>query len=311
MKRDRHILAGLRSLVFIWLIGSTSPATQVNEPNDEAARLQRLRQWYEELDEAVTHLLAVNAEAIAENPDLEFVERGLYRVNEMERGRMPGRNEFYRYRASHPDPQKFEKIHRDCRTAFGREAWTEALRDPEREQELRPILILSYRHMLPQAPNWPEEFTEALKKERMTVFDPTDPNDERLWRNLKQHMFELSQREQDERARLIEEGVPEVVREYLGQYDVMNACKELYWYWMRVYVPKKLVEAARDFTSCEGHMHAIIGADLLKTRRRLGCELGDLLRLYQGHCLYEVLSDYLSDLKDGWFEERSRYFKSK
>jgi hypothetical protein len=305
MDRHKPVFRLICVLALVCLFGSSCQTGRVDERDAEAARLWRLRQEYEKFDQAVSYLLAVNAEAMRQNPDLRFVERGLHRVNEMKRAGLPGQREFRQYRVSHPDPEQFEKTYRRSSHAFGMKAWAEALRDPERQAELRPIMIFNYRHLLPRRnPNWRDKFIDALKRQGLTVFDPNDPNDERLWRNIKQNMFEMADYTAGERAKLVAEGVPESVREYAGWHDFMNACSELYRYWMKVYVPRELVRAARALHEQEQRLSAI-EPEWAKDLERFGRDPeAEHKRLYIADSLRNMLHDHFSILKDQWFETR-------
>jgi hypothetical protein len=278
---------------------------QVVERDSGAAKLQRSRQEYEKFDRAVSYLLAANSEAMRQNPDLRLVERGLHRVNEMKRAGLPGELEFKQYRASHANPDQFDKTYMRCRHAFGTKAWAETLRDPDREPELRPIMIFNYRHLLPRRnPNWREKFIDALKRRGLTVFKPNDPNDERLWRNIKQNMFEMADYTAGERAKLIEEGVPEFMREYAGQYDSVNACSELYRYWMKAYVPRELVRAAKALHEQEQRLSAI-EPEWAKDLERFGRDpRTEHSRLYIADSLRNMLHDHFSTLQDRRFGTR-------
>ncbi len=309
MEHDRHIFTDIFSWALVCLVLSSCRTGQVGQWDVKAAELRHLRQEYEKYDAAVSYLLEVNAEAMREVPDLRFVERGLHRANEMKRGSLPGESEFRRYRASHPDPENFEKTYRQCRHAFGMKAWAEALGDPDREPELRPIMILNYRHLLPKRdPNWREEFTEALKTRGLTVFDPNDPNDERLWHNIKQNIFEMAEYTEAGRVKLVEEGVPQFMRQYLGQYDVINASSELYWYWMRAYVPKTLVEAAKALHEQEQKLSAIEPGWARDIERFGRDPQAERRRMYIADSLRNILQDHFPALKDGWFETRGLDF---
>ncbi|MHC4646928.1 MAG: hypothetical protein ACYTBJ_15635 [Planctomycetota bacterium] len=123
MKRDRHILAGAWLLAMACLVVGSCRTGPFDEQDIEAARLLGLKRQYDTLDEAISYLLEVNSEAMRENPDLRFVERGLHRVNEMRSDGLPGEAEYLKYRASYPDPQKFEQTYTRCRQAFGIEQW--------------------------------------------------------------------------------------------------------------------------------------------------------------------------------------------
>ncbi|HUT30974.1 MAG TPA: hypothetical protein VMX13_14370 [Sedimentisphaerales bacterium] len=303
MRSDRHIVTRVCMLVSVCFVVSSCQRGQVAERDSGAAKVQRLRQEYEKFDRAVSYLLAVNAEAMRQNPDLHFVERGLHRVNEMKRAGLPGEREFKQYRASRANAEQFERTYMRCRHAFGTKAWAEAIRDPDREPELRPVMILNYRYLLPRSSaNWREKFIDALKSRGLTVFEPNDPNDERLWRNIKRNMFEMAEYTTGERAKLVGEGVPEFMRRYAGQYEVMNACSELYWYWMKAHVPKELVEAAKALDEQEQKLSAI-EPEWAKDLERFGRDpQTEHKRLYIADSLRNMLHDHFSTLQDGRFE---------
>jgi hypothetical protein len=278
---------------------SSCQTGRVVERDSGAAKLQRSRQEYEKFDRAVSYLLAVNAEAMRQNPDLRFVQRGLHRINEMKRAGLSGERQFKQYRASHANPEEFDKTYMRCRHAFGTKAWAEALVDPDREPELRPVIILNYRYLLPQSSaNWREKFIDALKRRGLTVFEPNDPNDERLWRNIKRNMFEMAEFTAGERAKLVGQGVPEFMREYAGQYDFVNACSELYCYWMKAHVSKGLVRAAKALHEQEQRLSAI-EPEWVKDLERFGRDpRTEHKRLYIADSLRNMLRDHFSTLQD-------------
>jgi hypothetical protein len=292
-------------LVSVCLVVSSCQTGQIVERDSGAAKVQRLRQEYENFDRAVSYLLTVNSEAMRLSPDLRLVERGLHRVNETKRAGLPGEREFKQYRASQKNPDHFDKTYRRCRHAFGTKAWAEALRDPDREPELRPVMIFNYRYLLPRSSaSWREKFIDALKKQGLTVFDPNDPNDERLWWNIKQNMFEMAEYTAAERVKLIEQGVPEFMREYVGKYDVINACSELYRYWMKAHVPKELVRAAEALHEQEQRLSAI-EPEWAKDLERFGRDpRTEQRRLYIADSLRNMLHDHFSAVQDRWFGTR-------
>lgn len=306
MRSDRHMVMRICVLVGVCLVVSSCQRGQVVERDAGAGKLQQSRQEYEKFDRAVSYLLAVNAEAMRQNPDLRLVERGLHRVNEMKRAGLPGEREFKQYRASHANPDQSDKTYMRCRHAFGTKAWAEALRDPDREPELRPVMIFNYRYLLPRSSaNWREKFIDALKRRGLTAFEPNDSNDERLWRNIKQNMSEMAEYTEGERAKLIGQGVPEYVREYAGQCDVMNACSELYWYWMKAYVPKELVRAAKALHEQEQRLSAI-EPEWAKDLQRFGRDpRTEHRRLYIADSLRNMLHDHFSVLQDRRFGTRN------
>ena len=301
MRSDRHMVTRVCILVSACLVMSSCQTGRVAERDAGAAKLGRLRQEYQNFNRAVSYLLAVNAEAMRQNPDLRFVERGLHRINEVKKAGLPGEREFRQYRASHTNPEEFDKTYRRCRRAFGTKAWAEALKDPDREQELRPIMIFNYRNLLPRSSaNWREKFIDTLRKRGLTVFEPSDPNDERLWWNIKQNVFEIAGYTAGERAKLTEEGVPEFMREYAGRYDFISACSELCNYWMKAYVPKELVKAAKELREQQQKLSAIEpgGANPERFGRDPQEEHG---RLYIANSLCSMLQDHFLDLQDQRF----------
>jgi len=305
VRRDRHIVERVCILVSACLVVSSCQRSQLDEQYAEAAKLRRLRLEYEGFDRAVSYLLAVNAEAMRQNPDLRFVERGLHRINEMKRAGLPGESEFNQFRALHANPEQFEKRYSRCRHAFGTKAWAEALRDADREPELRPIMILNYRYLLPRRnPNWREKLIYALKKRGLTVFEPNDPNDERLWRKIKRNIFEMADYTAGERAKLVAEGVPEFVREYAGRYDFVNACSELYRYWMKVYVPRELIRAAKELHEQQQRLGAIEPKWAEELEHFWRDPQAEHSRLYIADSLRNMLHDHFPELQGPWFETR-------
>jgi hypothetical protein len=219
----------------------------------------------------------------------------------MKKAGLPGEREFRQYHASQTNTEEFEKTYRRCRHAFGTKAWAEALRDQEREPELRPIMIFNYRHLLPRSSaNWREKFIDTLRKRGLTVFEPSDPNDEQLWRNIKRNMFEIADYTAHERAKLVEEGVPEFMRKYAGRYDFISACSELCNYWIKAYVPKELVKAAKELREQQQKLSAIEpgGANPERFGRDPQEEHG---RLYIANSLCSMLQDHFLDLQDQRF----------
>lgn len=299
MRCDGHIFRRVFILVSACLMLSSCQTGRVNEQDAGVAKLRNLRQAREDLDRAVSYLLAVNAEAMRQNPHLRYVERGLHRTNEMKKVGLPGQREFEQYRASHAGPNEFERMFGRCRRAFGTEVWAEALMDPDREQELRPIIIFNYRHLLPgTSASWREKFIDTLSKRGLTVFEPDDPNDERLWRNIKRNMFEIANYTAGERAKLIEEGVPEFTRKYGGWHDFTGACSELCSYWMKAYVPRELIQAAKELH--EQHEKLSDVDPGWENPERFGANSQEEYRkLYIANSLCSMLQDHFQDLK-GW-----------
>jgi hypothetical protein len=289
-------------LVSACLVLSSCQTGRVNDQDTEAAKLGRLRQEYERYDRAVSYLLAVNAEAMRQNPDLRLVERGLHRINEMKKARLPGEREFKQYRASHANPQEFDKTYSRCRHAFGTEVWAEALMDPDREQELRPIMIFNYRHLLPRSSaSWRQKFIDTLRKRGLTVFEPDDTNDERLWRNITRNVFEIANYTAGERAKLIEEGAPEFMRKYAGWHDFTTAYSELCSYWMKAYVPRELIQAAKELHEQQQKLSAI-EPGWAKPERFGANSQEEYRKLYIANSLCSVLQDRFPDLNGRSFE---------
>jgi hypothetical protein len=237
-----------------------------------AEKMQQLKVEYNKLESSALNLIEANHRAIVSNPDLAYVEAGIKRINEEQRKGLPGQKAFHRYRYSSTSPDEINKLFMRCRRAFGPLAWAKAVNDPNREQQLRPIVMFSYHRILdsPEV-GGKEGFVRALEQEGLTVFDPNDPNKSRLWQNLKIHMSETSDHWEPERHALIQEDIPDCIIEFAGKYDVHDASKEMYGRWLVAHVPDELVAAVRQFKNNRKNMMAIQG-NWLSFAERVGCD---------------------------------------
>jgi len=248
MKHKNKILM---TVCFFVLVCFGSNACAGAEPNEQeiqlaAEKMQQLKQAYKEYEEAIAYFLKVNEEAIQKQPALAGVETGLLRNDAMERRSLPGESEYRKYRRTSEDPNEVRRMFTRCRTPFGAKAMADALRDPNWAEELKPALLLKYRWWGPRGPGLKERFKENLKEKGYTVFDPTDPNDERLWKNIKRYEFEMAEHLEPVRRRFLEEeGVPKWLADYAGLYTLLNGTFTLHTYCLRLYTPEKVVDAAK------------------------------------------------------------------
>jgi len=250
MKHKNKILM---TVCFFVLVCFGSNACAGAEPNEQeiqlaAEKMQQLKQAYKEYEEAIAYFLKVNEEAIQKQPALAGVETGLLRNDAMERRSLPGESEYKKYRRTSEDPNEVRRMFTRCRWAFGPKAKADALLDPNWAEELKAIELLGYRSWWgPHGPGSKERFKENLKEKGYTVFEPDDPNDERLWKNIKQYTSQRAERFEKVRRRLVEEeGIPEFVAKYAGVYSLMNRLKGGYRLWLRSYPPdEEVLQAAK------------------------------------------------------------------
>jgi len=254
MKHKNGVLVTICILVTACFGLDSCSATEPNEQDIQLAKenMQQLKQAYKEYEEAIAYFLKVNEEAIQKQPDLAAVEVGRLRMDAMERTGWPSKEKHSKFLRSSEDPNEVHKMVVRCSSSFGMKAMVELLRDPNWAWELRPALLLAYR--LEWDPNGPmsreglskNTFMENLKEKGYTVFDPTDPNDERLWKNIKRYEFEMAEHLEPVRRRFLEEeGVPKWLADYAGLYTLINGTFTLHTYCLRLYTPEKVVDAAK------------------------------------------------------------------
>jgi len=257
MKHKNGVLVTICILVTACFGLDSCSATEPNEQDILLAkeRMEQLRQAYKEYEEAIAHFLKVNADAIREQPDLAAVEVGRLRMDAMERTGWLSKEKHGKFLRSSEDPNEVHKMVVRCSSSFGMKAMVELLGDPNWAWELRPALLLAYR--LEWDPNGPmsreglskNTFMDNLKEKGYTVFDPTDPNDERLWENIKRHALEKAEHYDYERQRLLQKlrelNYPECVAEYAGMATLVDGLIYGYNVWLYFNTPENLVQAAK------------------------------------------------------------------
>jgi len=238
------------STLVMFTILNICRASEIAEPNKKeiqlsAEKMQELKQAYTNLKQSIEHFLEVNRNAEKQHPGLAAVETCLLRMRRMESQGFPGYNEYQTfYNASDENKRLFDL----CRAPFSSKFYADAIRDPNWAEELKPLLLLQYRYEDTYPPEVQREaFVERLKKKGLTVFEPNDPNDERLWNNIKRHVQENSDYYEQRRTNLVEEkGVPKKVAEFAGYLSYNNMIIRLSEPWLLINTPEEVIDALRE-----------------------------------------------------------------
>ncbi len=218
------------------------------EPNEQDIQLakekmQQLREVYKEVQQAEADLVKITKEAEQKEPLLREMAEALKKIDEFkEHGLAKEQARYREYLKSSEDPNETIGLFLDCRVAFGAKEWAEALRDPNQEKLLKIPLIRQYRY---------PEMVEKLKRQlsshsSFTFFDPNDPNDDRLWQNIKRFNFELAEHNKAERQNLIEQkGVPEWLADYAGKRQFAVGAFTMYSGGVYLLTPQKVRDAEK------------------------------------------------------------------
>jgi hypothetical protein len=217
--------------------------------------VEKLRPEYEKFSKAAAHFVEVVDEAKRREPRLAALEAGKIRIGAMEHNDMSSR--FIRYRSSSEDRDKVNRMFGRCRKVFAAKVWSEALTDPNRAGEIRPALILLYRSEM-RRPSMHEQFIESLKTCGLAVFDPNDPDEDRLWENIKRHEIARSHSLGPARQKILkeleEEGIGRWFAEHAGQHDFSQVLQE----WLEIgfwfYTPEEVYQAKKQFEEAEDRM---------------------------------------------------------
>ena len=253
------------NFVDAWLV-STGAGVKSQDPSDpdeaeiESAqeRMQSLRLEYEELYESAAHFVQVVDEAKGKEPRLAALEAGLRRLRDIEQRQ--GIGKFLEYRNMSKDPDKVKNMFDKCRNVFGAKVLAEALADPNQARELRPALVLLYRAYW-TGPPMQDRLTRDLEYYGLAVFDPNDPNEERLWVNIKRYETTRSNSLEPVRRKLLEEleeeGIAKWLAELSGKYDFMQPVFEWSSAGLRFYTPGEVYQALKQFEEAKDRMDDI------------------------------------------------------
>jgi hypothetical protein len=158
---------------------------------------------------------------------------------------LPGAKESGQYRSE--DAEGWKKLFQLCEGAFAKKVMGENLRDPDLARQLRPALLLQYRAVAAQRPEQRDKFMEELESGGYVVFDPNDPNDDRLWQNIKHYELERDERAAKYRKQLIEEqGVPQWMADYAGYYRFTDSLLDWLRYSLAMEMPDEVLAAAKQ-----------------------------------------------------------------
>jgi len=208
-------------------------------------KMHELKQAYTKLQQSIQHFLEVNRNAEKKHPGLAAVETGLLRMKHTGSQGFPGKKE---YQVFFNASNENKKIFDSCRGPFIAKFYADAVKDPNWGAELKPLLLFRYRNKAGSPLGVRKEaFVNELKKNGFTVFEPNDPNDERLWGNIKKYAKENSDFYEQQRENFVEEkGVPKIVAEYAGYLTYKNQIANLKDGWLLTNTPKEIIDALRE-----------------------------------------------------------------
>ena len=241
-------------MICFFVLFCSNSVLSFEKPNEQdiqlaAEKMEKLRKAYGEYEQAIDNFLAVNRETNNEIPGLAAVEAALLRINEFESQGLPGREKYKKWSDSFKDAEKGSELYGECRHAFTSKAWDEILNDPNWSKLIKPSTLWLYRHRFSKHSEYipKEEFQQKLQKHGYTVFDPTDPNDEQLWKNIKRFWSKRAEDDRDKRLKLVEDAnVPEYVVVYVKAYQTIGSIFTPGTDWLRAHTSRdhKLVKAA-------------------------------------------------------------------
>ncbi len=257
MERGEKFVRAMLAILCVCSGVVTCGAIEPNEQDIQLAgeKMQQLREVYKEVQQAEAHLVRITKEAEQKEPLLREMAKAVKKINQFkEHGLAKERTRYKNYLKNSTEPNRVREWFDDCRVPFAAKEWADALSDANQERLLKIPLIRQYRY-----PEMVEKLKRDLSKHpSFTFFDPNDPNDDRLWQNIKRFNFELAEHNHAKRRQLLDqEGVPEWLADYAGKYSFAQSAFETYTGGLALLTPMEVQESEKRLLSLYHKMSTI------------------------------------------------------
>jgi len=180
--------------------------------------MDQLREVYQQVQQAEAHLQQLTEEAERKEPLLRPTKDALKAVRDYsEYGLAKEHGRFSKYISDSNDPKAIYRLYTNAKAIFSRNKIVDAINDPNQEKLLWKSMTYYVRSM-------------SSKLEHLN-FDPNDPNDERLWQNIKHKYFKRAPDEYLQGVReyyVKEKGLPEWLPDYAGNVGFADTMMETY-----------------------------------------------------------------------------------
>ncbi len=211
MKHENNVLMITCLFAFVCFGSSLYGAAEPNEQEMQLAKekMQRLREVYKEVQQAEAELQQLIEEVERKEPLMRPTKDALKAIEGFyENDLAQDHQRFQQYLKKSKDRKDRKaayRLYEHCKVIFSQNKSFELLNDPNQERLVKKPLIHIYRKVLPKDP--------------LTGFDPNEPNDEKLWQNIKRIYFKQAPEEYLQQRReyyIKEKGVPEWLPDYAG-----------------------------------------------------------------------------------------------
>jgi hypothetical protein len=224
----KHENNGLMTAYFFALVCFGSSLYAAIEPNVQDIQLSKekmnqLREVYKEVQQAEAELQQLIEEAERKEPLLRPTKEALKKMRDFLEAQDHQR--FQGYLNNAKDCNEAYRLYEHCKAIFSQNKTVKLLGDPNQEKLVKKPMIYYFRNKAPK-----ELITSITSI--IPQFEPNEPNDERLWQNIKEIYFKKMPDEylQRERKYYIEKrGVPEWLPDYAANMafaDGMINCYE-------------------------------------------------------------------------------------
>jgi len=232
MKHKNSVLIAACLFALVCFGSSLYATVEPNEQNIQLAKekMQRLREVYREVQQAEVELQQLVEEAEREEPLLRPTVEALKAMRDFYENEIKDGQRFQEYLNNSKDRKEAYRLYEHCKVIFSQNKSFELLNDPNQERLVKKPVIYYFRNKAPQ-----ELITSITSV--IPQFDPNDPNDERLWQNIKQMYFKQAPEEYLQRKReyyVKEKGVPEWLPDYAGNMAFADGI--INWYEGGIYL---------------------------------------------------------------------------
>jgi hypothetical protein len=212
------------------------------EPNEQDIQLAKekmdqLREVYKQVQQAEAELQRLIEEAERKEPLLRPTKDALKRIEDFyEHDLAKGHERFGKLVSDSNDPNAIYRLYEECMVVFSQNKSVELLSDPNQERLLKKPMIHYFRTVVAK-----DSFTAFVPQ-----FDPNDPNDEKLWQNIKQMHSKRAPEEYLRRKReyyIEEKGVPEWLPDYAGSMAFANGMINSYKGGIHLLTPQEVRDA--------------------------------------------------------------------
>jgi hypothetical protein len=201
-------------------------------------KMQQLREVYKEIQQAEVELQRLTEEAEREEPLLRPTLEALKKMKAfLQEAGNPQR--FQEYLNSSKDRKAAYRLYEHCKVVFSQNKSFELLSDPNQERLIKKPMIHYFRTVIAK-----DSFTSFTPQ-----FDPTDPNDERLWKNIKRIHFKQAPEEYLQQKReyyVKEKGVPNWLPDYAGNMAFADGMINWYEGGILLLTPQNVREAEKQ-----------------------------------------------------------------